>query len=86
MPLTGLIVGSSLGWPAIFHCYGGLGLIWCVVWFFFGASSPSSSKCISEKERTWIHQELGEGENREVTILFFYLKEESTSKKLQVFN
>lgn len=66
MPIAGAISASSVGWPVTFYFYGGMGLFWCVLWLIFGASSPSTSRWISEEEKKWIQYELGENESREV--------------------
>lgn len=68
MPVAGAIAASPVGWPVTFYVYGALGLCWCFVWLFLGASSPASSKWISVEERKWIQNELGEEEAREVFI------------------
>lgn len=52
--VTGSIADSTLGWPYAFYLYGGIGLVWCCFWFFFGANSPAQHKSISEEERKYI--------------------------------
>lgn len=54
MPLTGVISGSSVGWPAIFYIYGGLGILWTIFWVAFAADSPSTCKRISLEEKAYI--------------------------------
>lgn len=70
MPIAGAIAGSSLGWRAAFYLYGSLGFCWCIAWFIFGASSPRSSRFITEEESKWIIEEIGDSENREVLKLY----------------
>lgn len=52
----GLIASSSLGWPGIFYIWGTGGLVWCIVWWFYGANGPSEHKTISVEERDYILQ------------------------------
>lgn len=66
MPVTGWIAASSVGWPAAFFLYGALGAIWVVIWFFFGASRPSTCKNISEEEKKYIEISLGHCDNQKV--------------------
>lgn len=77
MPVTGALSASPVGWPATFYLYGALGLLWCVLWLLFGASSPKSSRWISKEECKWIESQFGD-DNREVLkclyILLFYVK------------
>ncbi|KAH8270801.1 hypothetical protein KR018_005114, partial [Drosophila ironensis] len=51
---SGVIAASSIGWPSIFYISGGVGCIWSVVYFFFGAGSPEESKSISVEEKKLI--------------------------------
>lgn len=66
MPISGAIAASPVGWPATFYLYGTIGLCWCIAWLILGASSPATSRYISEEEKKWIHCELGENQSREV--------------------
>ncbi|KAL5286724.1 hypothetical protein ACFFRR_008000 [Megaselia abdita] len=54
MGVSGLIAASDIGWPGISYVSGGFGLVWAVLWFIFGESSPQTSKFISEEERKYI--------------------------------
>ncbi|KAH8401155.1 hypothetical protein KR009_003355 [Drosophila setifemur] len=51
---SGVIAASPIGWPSIFYISGGIGCVWSVVYFFFGAGSPEESKSISSEERKLI--------------------------------
>ncbi|XP_012154827.1 putative inorganic phosphate cotransporter isoform X1 [Ceratitis capitata] len=55
---SGWIASSSYGWPGIFYFSGMLSLIWCLAWFFFGASSPSDCKWLSTAEKLFIEGAL----------------------------
>lgn len=66
MPIAGVIAASQVGWPAAFYLYGTIGLTWSIVWLFCGASSPATSRFISEEEKKWILYELGDNDKREV--------------------
>ncbi|XP_030377794.1 putative inorganic phosphate cotransporter isoform X2 [Scaptodrosophila lebanonensis] len=51
---SGIIASSSLGWPSIFYISGGIGCVWAVIFFFWGASSPNDYKSISVEEKKLI--------------------------------
>ncbi|XP_001360310.3 putative inorganic phosphate cotransporter isoform X1 [Drosophila pseudoobscura] len=51
---SGMLAASSAGWPSIFYISGGVGCVWSVVYFLWGASSPSECKSISSEERKLI--------------------------------
>ena len=46
---TGLIV-NSLGWPAVFYLFGGLGFVWVAVWFLRATESPETHPRVSAAE------------------------------------
>ncbi|CAD7076657.1 unnamed protein product [Hermetia illucens] len=52
-------ITESLGWPNIFHIWGGVGLCWCVIWFIFGGSTPAKCKFVSFAEKKYIEQSQG---------------------------
>ncbi|XP_005176575.1 putative inorganic phosphate cotransporter [Musca domestica] len=71
MLLSGLIAISALGWPGISYIFCGIGLIWCLLWIIFGASSPNTSKFISLEEKTYIQiskKETVEGSKKSIPI------------------
>ncbi|XP_034104465.1 putative inorganic phosphate cotransporter isoform X1 [Drosophila nasuta] len=51
---SGLLASSSAGWPSIFYISGGVGCVWSVFFFIWGASSPAEYKRISPEERKMI--------------------------------
>ncbi|XP_072948721.1 putative inorganic phosphate cotransporter [Epargyreus clarus] len=60
IPITGFIASSSLGWPGIFRFYGVLsGITGAFVWWLC-ADTPSEHKSISEAERRYIEEKLGQ--------------------------
>ncbi|RZB39599.1 inorganic phosphate cotransporter [Asbolus verrucosus] len=54
MPLTGAISSSKMGWPAAFYLFGGLGLVWALVFAIFAENTPSTHKNISDEEKIYI--------------------------------
>ena len=52
-PICGVIL-DSLGWEAVFYISGGLGLVWCLMWFSFVSDDPSKQILISKEERGFI--------------------------------
>ncbi|XP_011184109.1 putative inorganic phosphate cotransporter [Zeugodacus cucurbitae] len=54
MVVSGWIATSSLGWPGIFYFCGLIGLIWGLIWYLVGASTPSECKWMSVEERLFI--------------------------------
>lgn len=64
LAISGAIATSSAGWPGIFYVTGGFGLIWSVLWFLFGSSSPSNHNRISYEERDYIEEATATSLNR----------------------
>ncbi|XP_017490863.1 PREDICTED: putative inorganic phosphate cotransporter [Rhagoletis zephyria] len=58
MAVSGAIASSSFGWPGIFYISGLVSLLWAIVWYIVGASSPSEHKWITDYERLYIESAL----------------------------
>lgn len=59
LAVSGVLASSSMGWPSIFYFSGAAGLVWAILYFFYGASSPSEcADRISEEERQFIESSL----------------------------
>ncbi|EDW74278.2 LOW QUALITY PROTEIN: uncharacterized protein Dwil_GK21466 [Drosophila willistoni] len=52
--LSGVLAASPFGWHSIFYVPGFLGLLWCLLWSRYGASSPAMSPFISAVELKYI--------------------------------
>ena len=59
MSVSGLLSGSSYGWPSLFYVLGGISAAWALLFFFVAANSPSQHPCISLEERNYIESSLG---------------------------
>ncbi|KAH8241955.1 hypothetical protein KR038_004711 [Drosophila bunnanda] len=62
---TGMIAGSSLGWPGISYSAAGLGLVWCLLWLLLGANKATEARCISEAEKAYIVGDLQREERKD---------------------
>lgn len=57
--ISGVLASSSMGWPSIFYFSGVAGLVWSILWFFYGSSSPADCRGrISSEERQFIETSL----------------------------
>ncbi|XP_055919424.1 putative inorganic phosphate cotransporter [Eupeodes corollae] len=52
--VTGMIAGSSLGWPGVFYVYSGVGIAFSLIWFIFAENTPAEAKFITAAERSYI--------------------------------
>jgi ACS family sodium-dependent inorganic phosphate cotransporter-like MFS transporter 5 len=59
MPISGQLAASSLGWPSIFYFFGILGIGWAVLFYCLGCDEPAVHSRISDAERVYIDQSLG---------------------------
>lgn len=66
MPISGFLAESSIGWPSIFYTFGTGGVLWSILWFFFGSNSPSVHPSITAEERKYIESALGTLPNEKV--------------------
>ncbi|KAJ8929837.1 hypothetical protein NQ314_017440 [Rhamnusium bicolor] len=64
MLVTGLIASSWYGWPMVFYLYGGAGILWSVLFTFYGYNAPSFHPSISEEEKFFIEHSLGHGDDK----------------------
>ena len=59
MPLSGKMT-ENLGWESSFYFYGIVGVIWFVFWWFFSHERPATCPTITEEERIYIEESIGE--------------------------
>lgn len=59
LTLSGIIVSSPLGWPAVFFYTGGLGFLWALLFVIFGTNTPAEYKTISLEEKNFIQSMPG---------------------------
>lgn len=59
LAISGFLASSPIGWPGIFYVSGAAGIVWTIVWFFFGGNSPVEHGSISAEERDFIENSLG---------------------------
>lgn len=59
LAVSGVLASSAAGWPSIFYISGVAGLVWSIIYFFYGASSPSDCQGrISAEEKVFIESSL----------------------------
>lgn len=56
---SGILASSPMGWPSIFYISGTCGILWSILWFFYGGNSPAEYKSISIEEKEFIQSSLG---------------------------
>ncbi|XP_058873968.1 vesicular glutamate transporter 1 isoform X2 [Acipenser ruthenus] len=59
MPLAGILVQYS-GWSSVFYVYGSFGICWFCFWILVSYESPAAHPTISEEERRYIEESIGE--------------------------
>ena len=48
--LSGILAGSSWGWPSVFYYFGAQGIVWYLCWLYFAYEEPSDHPNISKAE------------------------------------
>ena len=57
--MAGLILGKTYsGWPAIFYLFGGISLIWVLLWMFLCYNNPKKHPFISNAEKVFLEETL----------------------------
>lgn len=59
MPLSG-IFSAYFGWESIFYIFGGVAMVWFILWILIVKKSPEDDHHISTAERDYIISSLGE--------------------------
>ncbi|GLD47410.1 vesicular glutamate transporter 2.1, partial [Lates japonicus] len=59
MPLAGILVQYS-GWSSVFYVYGCFGIFWYMFWIFVSYESPAEHPTITDEERCYIEESIGE--------------------------
>jgi len=57
-PLCGFLI-NWFDWPSVYHVTGVVGVIWFIAWWLLVYDSPSQHPRISEKEKNYILNKLG---------------------------
>uniref|UniRef100_A0A8C4TEJ8 Solute carrier family 17 member 6a n=1 Tax=Erpetoichthys calabaricus TaxID=27687 RepID=A0A8C4TEJ8_ERPCA len=70
MPLAGILVQYS-GWSSVFYVYGCLGIFWYMFWILVSYESPAVHPTISEEERRYIEESIGESKFKTPWRKFF---------------
>uniref|UniRef100_A0A6Q2YPJ1 Major facilitator superfamily (MFS) profile domain-containing protein n=1 Tax=Esox lucius TaxID=8010 RepID=A0A6Q2YPJ1_ESOLU len=61
MPLAGILVQYS-GWSSVFYLYGSFGIVWYMFWILVSYESPEVHPTITDEERRYIEESIGEGQ------------------------
>ncbi|XP_033335730.1 putative inorganic phosphate cotransporter isoform X1 [Megalopta genalis] len=57
--LSGIILHySSMGWPAVFYVFGGIGVLWYCLWLAICYNNPDTHPFISEKEKMFLSERM----------------------------
>jgi ACS family sodium-dependent inorganic phosphate cotransporter len=64
--LSGIILQYE-GWPTVFYIFGGVGLLWFVLWCVLCYNDPSSHPFISEEEKAYLLETIGETKRKDVS-------------------
>ncbi|CAG7835921.1 unnamed protein product [Allacma fusca] len=61
MPISGILISSNLfgGWPSVFYVFGGMGIVWFILWTYLVYDSPSLHPRINPKELSYIQHSIG---------------------------
>lgn len=59
LPLSGIMT-ERIGWESSFYFYGVVGMGWFVFWWLFSYERPATCNSISEEERIFIEESIGE--------------------------
>jgi MFS family permease len=61
-------LATSYGWSSIFYVFGGIGIIWCVVWILIVRRTPELDRWITKKEKEYILNNVSPNVKEELNI------------------
>ncbi|CAG9094103.1 hypothetical protein JYU34_012843 [Plutella xylostella] len=57
--LSGLVINETGEWQSVFYLFGGLGILWFILWALLCYNDPESHPYISDKEKKYLEEALG---------------------------
>lgn len=67
MPLSG-VLAVALGWESVFYFFGSIGVAWAIAWIFIVKGGPDEDPYISEEEKTYIMNSIGQQEQKKTIV------------------
>ncbi|KAG5868561.1 hypothetical protein JTB14_003244 [Gonioctena quinquepunctata] len=64
MFFSGYLAASWYGWPMVFYIYNGFGLIWSILFCYYGRDCPGDHPTISREEKLLIENSLGKNTHK----------------------
>ncbi|KAG5875714.1 hypothetical protein JTB14_000471 [Gonioctena quinquepunctata] len=64
MFFSGYLAASWYGWPMVFYIYNGSGLIWSILFCYYGRDCPGDHPTISREEKLLIENSLGKNTHK----------------------
>jgi Na+/melibiose symporter-like transporter len=58
--VSGFLISTTKDWASVFYLFGCLGLVWNFLWMLLCYSYPDLHPCMTDKEREFLLEELGE--------------------------
>ncbi|VDO21612.1 unnamed protein product, partial [Brugia timori] len=74
LPISAYLV-SYIDWCAPFYFFGAAGILWFPIWFAVSASTPEKSKSISDDEKRFIIEQVGQVTSSPATLTTIPWKE-----------
>ncbi|KAF5280927.1 hypothetical protein FQA39_LY17933 [Lamprigera yunnana] len=66
--VSGILIKETQSWASVFYLFGGLGVVWFIIWIFLCYSDPESHPFISDKEKQFLKKELANISNGDKDI------------------
>ncbi len=71
LPLSGIMT-ENISWESSFYFYGIVGMLWFVFWWFFSYERPATHPSITEEERIYIEESIGETSSLSSKVNFMF--------------
>lgn len=57
--VSGALIQATNDWSSVFYVFGGIGVLWFVVFSLICYSTPEEHPFISDEEKSYLKKELG---------------------------
>lgn len=64
--VSGVLIESTKSWASVFYLFGGIGVLWYILWQLLCYNGPESHPFISDEEKQYLNDSISGLSKREV--------------------
>ncbi|XP_047119767.1 putative inorganic phosphate cotransporter isoform X1 [Schistocerca piceifrons] len=63
--VSGVVIEATQSWDSVFYLFGGIGVLWFILWQLLCYSDPNSHPFISDEEKKYLNETIGNVDRKE---------------------